>query len=85
MIGLTVDAGDHFKKRAAIPLAPCMYQNLHDQNYKTIKLYHVGEKCRYCTVLYSIYEIYERAWLRYKDWETPELRQNVASHNVYVT
>ncbi len=24
MIGLTVDAGDHFKKRAAIPLAPCM-------------------------------------------------------------
>jgi hypothetical protein len=24
MIGQTVDAGDHFKKRAAIPLAPCM-------------------------------------------------------------
>jgi hypothetical protein len=23
MIGLTVDAGDHFKNRAAIPLAPC--------------------------------------------------------------
>jgi hypothetical protein len=23
MIGQTVDAGDHFKKRAAIPLAPC--------------------------------------------------------------
>jgi hypothetical protein len=23
MIGLTVEAGDHFKKRAAIPLAPC--------------------------------------------------------------
>jgi hypothetical protein len=26
MIGLMVDAGDHFKKRAAIPLAPCMYE-----------------------------------------------------------
>ncbi len=25
MIGLTVDAGDHFKKWAAIPLAPCIY------------------------------------------------------------
>ncbi len=24
MIGLTADAGDHFKKRATIPLAPCM-------------------------------------------------------------
>jgi hypothetical protein len=24
MIGLTVDAGDHFKKWAAIPLAPCI-------------------------------------------------------------
>jgi hypothetical protein len=24
MIGLTADAGDHFKKRASIPLAPCM-------------------------------------------------------------
>jgi hypothetical protein len=24
MIGITVDAGDHFKKRAAIPLAPCI-------------------------------------------------------------
>ncbi len=24
MIGLTVDAGDHLQKRAAIPLAPCM-------------------------------------------------------------
>ncbi len=23
MIGQTVDAGDHFKKRAAIPLSPC--------------------------------------------------------------
>ncbi len=39
---------------------------------KTIKLYHVGETCGYCTVLYSIYEIYESAWLNYKDWETPE-------------
>jgi hypothetical protein len=24
MIGLTADAGDNFKKRASIPLAPCM-------------------------------------------------------------
>ncbi len=24
MIGLTADAGDSFKKRAAIPLAPCI-------------------------------------------------------------
>jgi hypothetical protein len=24
MIGLTADAGGHFKKRATIPLAPCM-------------------------------------------------------------
>jgi hypothetical protein len=29
MIGLTVDAGDHFKKRAAIPLAPCRYDPGH--------------------------------------------------------
>jgi hypothetical protein len=25
MIGLTVDSGDHFKNRAAIPLAPCTW------------------------------------------------------------
>jgi hypothetical protein len=28
MIGLTVDAGDHFKKRAAIPLAPCIFPEM---------------------------------------------------------
>jgi hypothetical protein len=28
MIGLTVDAGDNFKKRASIPLAPCIYSVL---------------------------------------------------------
>jgi hypothetical protein len=25
MIGLTADAGDNFKKRASIPLAPCIF------------------------------------------------------------
>jgi hypothetical protein len=34
MIGLTVDAGDHFKKRAAIPLAPCTWSYL--GNFSTI-------------------------------------------------
>jgi hypothetical protein len=28
MIGQTVDAGAHFKKRAAIPLVPCTYNLL---------------------------------------------------------
>ena len=28
MIGQTVDVGDHFKKRAAIPLAPCIVPSL---------------------------------------------------------
>jgi hypothetical protein len=27
MIGLTADAGDNFKKRASIPLAPCIFPN----------------------------------------------------------
>ncbi len=28
MIGLTADAGDHFKNRASIPLAPCILNEL---------------------------------------------------------
>ncbi len=37
MIGLTVDAGDHFKKRVAIPLAPCMCSDQGPNIYKDTK------------------------------------------------
>jgi hypothetical protein len=32
MIGLTADAGDHFKKRVSIPLAPCTF------NYRFMRM-----------------------------------------------
>ncbi len=32
MMGLTADAGDNFKKRASIPLAPCILNNARTGN-----------------------------------------------------
>jgi hypothetical protein len=37
MIGITVDAGDHCKKRAAIPLAPCISSGPLDVEFRIVK------------------------------------------------
>jgi hypothetical protein len=49
MIGLTVNAGDNFKNRASIPLAPCIWQGLVWQNVQYMAGFGMAE-------MYSIWQ-----------------------------
>ncbi len=50
MIGLTVDAGDNFKKRASIPLAPCTYIGPYNSSLSFIFLVLSCNECKHLSI-----------------------------------